>query len=57
MSATGGTLFTTGLVSSPLVLLPMELLQAKIAPTTMVIATTVAMSPHVLVLDLSRTKL
>jgi hypothetical protein len=35
----------------------MELLQAKIAPTTMVIATTVAMSPHVLVLDLSRTKL
>ena len=45
MSAAGGALFTTALVSSPLVLLPMELLQAKIAPTTMKIATTAAMTP------------
>jgi hypothetical protein len=35
----------------------MELLQAKIAPTTMIIATTAAMTPHVIVLDLSRTTL
>ena len=57
MSAAGGALFTTALVSSPLVLLPMELLQAKIAPTTIIIATTAAMTPHVIVLDLSRTTL
>jgi hypothetical protein len=35
----------------------MELLQAKIAPTTMKIATTTAMTPQVIVLDLSRTTL